>query len=126
MNETYDQHEYIGGAIQGLPERAPSALEKAWRDHGAASGIRVPISDAILAKLDEALKRLSSATEALAEKLQPLNGERPMPEPAPGAYPTEGVSYSHSSSLMTSLEDRARQIDDVAARLSRICARTEL
>ena len=126
MNETYDQHEYIGGAIRGLPERAPSALEKAWRDHGAASGIRVPISDAILAKLDEALKRLSSATEALAEKLQPLNGERPMPEPAPRAYPTEGVSYSHSSSLMTSLEDRARQIDDVAARLSRICARTEL
>ena len=126
MNETYDQHEYIGGAIQGLPERAPSALEKAWRDHGAASGIRVPTADAILATLDEALKRLHSATEALADKLQPLNGERPMPEPGPGVYPTEGVSYSHSSSLMTSLEDRARQIDDVAARLSRICARTEL
>lgn len=87
---------------------------------------RVQPADAILTTLDESLKRLHAATESLADKLQPLNGERPMPEPGPGAYPTEGVSYAHASSLMTGLEDRARQIDEVATRLGRICARTEL
>jgi hypothetical protein len=100
----------------------------AWKKvgMGASSGIRVPTADAILTTLDEALKRLHASTEELAEKLQPLNGERPTPEPGPCAYPTEGVSYAHASSLMTGLEDRARQIDEVAARLGRICARTEL
>lgn len=120
MDQIYDQREMM----QARPVRAPSALEKAQFATGV--GVRIPAADAIMQTIDESLKRLHAATEALAEKLHPLNGERPMPEPGPGVYPTEGVSYSHSSSLMTSLEDRARQIDDVAARLSRICARTEL
>ena len=122
MEQIYERH--LREMTQDRPVSSPSALEKAKSAIGV--GVRIPPSDAILQTIDESLKRLHAATEALAEKLQPLNGERPMPEPGPGDYQTEVVSYAHASSLMTGLEDRALQIDEVAARLSHICARTEL
>ena len=123
MHDIYDQRESIGGAIQqARGGGAPSVLEKAQRAVGI--GARISPADVILQTLDEAIKRVYAVTEELDNKLQPLNGERPTPE-----SPIETrvlPCYDHASTLMTSLEDRARHSDEVAARLGRICARTEL
>lgn len=92
-------------------------------DRGAIAGARIAPAEAVLTILDESIKRLDAATEALADKLEPLNGDRPVPD---GNAVGQAEPYQHVSTLMTSLEDRARHLDAIATRLSRICARTEL
>lgn len=123
MHDIYDQRESIGGSIQQARSGgSPSALEKAQRAVGI--GARISPTDAILQTLDEAIKRVYAVTEELDNKLQPLNGERPTPE---SPIETRAVpGYDYASTLMTSLEDRARQVKNIADRLGGICARTEL
>lgn len=93
--------------------------------NAAASAPRVCPTDTILLMIDDALKRLHMAAEALDDKLAPLDGSRPEP-PSPVGQTQAEQSYEHASTLMCALEDRARTIDRVVTRLQRLHARTEL
>ncbi len=121
MEKIYEQH--VQEMTQARAVRAPYELEKAQSAIGV--GVRLSQAEAILQTIDDALKRLHMAAEALDEKLAPLDGSRPEPAPQVAMAQAE-QSYEHASTLMCALEDRARTIDRVVARLQRLHARTEL